>query len=97
MKSFMMCSRYNHHSDNQIAEDEIGGICDMCRGRKMCLQSFRGKTECTSFWRPKSRWEVNTRLTPNEYDAWPRFISVVIGHEWCAIANTVMNLREFLV
>jgi len=62
----------------------------------MCLQSFRGKTEYTTFWRPKCRWEGNTKLTPNKYDAWPSFIWVVTGHKWCAIAKTVMNLREFL-
>jgi hypothetical protein len=31
MESFMMCSRHNHYSGNQMAEDEIGGICDTTR------------------------------------------------------------------
>ena len=80
-----MCSRHNHYSGNQIAEDETDGICDTYRGGKTCLQSFRGKTEYG-----------NKNLTPNKYDAWPRFIRVVTGHKWWAIANTVMNIREFL-
>jgi len=93
----MMCSRHNHHSGNQIAEDESHGMCDTYRGGRMCTQSFRGKTEYTSFWRPKCRWEGKKKLTPNEYDAWRAgFIRVVTGHKWWAIANTVMNLREFL-
>jgi hypothetical protein len=36
------------------------------------------------------------KTDPNKHGAWPRFIRVVIGHKWWAIANTVMNLREFL-
>ena len=91
-----MCSRRNCYSGNQTAEDEIVGICDTYRGGETCSQSFRGKTDYTTFWRPNCRWEGNKKLTPNKYDAWPRFIRVVIGHKRWAIANTVMNLREFL-
>jgi hypothetical protein len=62
-----MCSRHNHYSGNQIAEDEIGGIglCGMYSEGETWSQSFHGKTEYTrtSFWGPKCRWAGKTKLT----------------------------------
>jgi hypothetical protein len=76
----MMFRRHNHYSDYQMAGDENGGMCGTYRGGETCSLSFHGKTEYTTFWRPKCRWQGNTQLTPKKYDAWPGFIRVVIGH-----------------
>jgi hypothetical protein len=54
---------FRYSQDDQIKEDEVGGVCGRCGGKKECKKILIGKPDGKRLrGRPKPTWENDIKM-----------------------------------
>jgi hypothetical protein len=83
-------------SNNQVAEDEMGGPCSTNGKKRNAYRLLVGKPEGKrSLGRPRHRWADNIRMDLGEV-RWGYVDWIGLAKDrnrWRAVVNSVLNLR----